>query len=289
MTLVESHQVPFIEKPMRLQEYAVGIFKTLSTKSGIKKAIKKDLVLVNKKTVTTALFINGGEIIELYRIGEVLPRKIFNLPLEIVFEDDYLAVINKPAGILVSGNSFATIDNALYQNLKRSNLADVVRPRPVHRLDYATSGLLLIGKTSSAIIALNKLFEHKQISKQYYAITIGAMEQTGVINTLVDEKEALTSYNVEETAVSNRFKFLNLVCLKPQTGRRHQLRKHLSSIGNQILGDKEYGNPELILNGKGMYLHAYNLSFIHPLTKEKMNICNKLPIKFTKIFNQMSN
>ncbi|CAM1346730.1 RluA family pseudouridine synthase [Tenacibaculum insulae] len=284
MTISETHKVPSLEKSIRLQEYGVGIFKTIPTKSGLKKAIKKELILVDGKIATTALFINGNELIELYKTGENTTFKQFNFPLEILFEDDYLAIIYKPSGILVSGNSFATIDNALLQNLTKSTLINAVRPRPVHRLDYPTSGLLLIGKTSASIIALNQLFENKEIEKTYHAITIGKMEKKGVINTPIDTKNAFTRYEVLKTVLSKRFDTLNLVKLTPKTGRKHQLRKHLLSIKNPILGDKEHCINELILNGKGLYLHASTLKFKHPFTKEQINITKALPKKFNKIF-----
>lgn len=284
MTKSESHRVPIIEKPIRLQEYAVGIFKTIPTKSGLKKAIKKELVFVNQKPATTALFIKGGELIELFQNENTSTFKRLDLTLEVLFEDDYLAIIYKPAGILVSGNSFATIDNALTQNLTKSVLFDAVRPRPVHRLDYPTSGVLLTGKTSASIIALNKLFEHKKIQKTYYAITIGKMEKQGIISSPINEKEAITHYTILQTVTSARFNVLNLVELHPKTGRKHQLRIHLASIGNQILGDKEYGNKELILKGKGLYLHAFNLTFLHPFKKEEIIISKELPKKFKNIF-----
>mgnify|MGYP005991001039 CR=1 FL=1 len=284
MQLIESHKVPELDNPVRLQEYAVGIFKTLPTKSGIKKAIKKGLILVNGRTTSTAQFINGSELIELYRSEESSSFKRLNLKLEVLFEDEYLAIIYKPAGILVSGNSFATIDNALSQNLKKSSKSDAVRPRPVHRLDYPTSGLLLIGKTNASIIALNKLFENKEIQKTYHAITIGEMKSNGEIDSSIDSKKAFTKFEVLETVKSERFQFLNLVKLTPKTGRKHQLRKHLFAIENPILGDKEYFIDDLILNGKGLYLHASSLEFIHPHTQEKISITKGLPKKFRKIF-----
>ena len=206
------------------------------------------------------------------------------MPLKILFQDAYLAVIQKPAGILVSGNSFKTITNALEQNITQSNRADAAKPQPVHRLDYATSGLLLIGKTNSSIRVLNKMFEEKKIKKTYYAVTIGSMNTEGKIETEIDNKPSQTSYKVLKTATSKRFSKLNLVILKPQTGRRHQLRIHMSSIGLPILGDKVYGIEHLILNGKGLYLHAYSLEFIHPLTNKKISIKDELPKKFTKLF-----
>ncbi|WP_299160580.1 RluA family pseudouridine synthase [uncultured Tenacibaculum sp.] len=284
MKHIETHKVPLLEKPIRLQEYAVGIFKTIPTKSGIKKAIKKELVFVNGKLASTALFIIGNELIELFKTEETTSFKRLELPLEVLFEDDYLAIIYKPSGILVSGNSFATIDNALQQNLTKSTLFDAVRPRPVHRLDYPTSGVLLIGKTTSSITALNQLFEKKQIQKTYHAIGIGKMERNGEIDFPIDSKEAFTTYEVIKTVPSVRFKYLNLVLLQPKTGRKHQLRKHLLSIENPILGDKEHYIEGLILNGKGLYLHASSLKFTHPFTKENLSIKKELPKKFNKIF-----
>ncbi|SOU86643.1 RluA family pseudouridine synthase [Tenacibaculum dicentrarchi] len=284
MILSETHNTPLLEKPIRLQDYAVDIFKTIPTKSGIKKAIKKKLVFVNGKIATTALFINGNEKIELYKISEETTFKQFKFPLEVLFEDDYLAVIYKPAGILVSGNSFATIDNALLQNIKKSPLEDATRPRPVHRLDYPTSGLLLIGKTSSSIIALNKLFENKKIQKTYHAITIGKIENNGIIDFPIDDKKALTSYKLIKSVISERFKTLNLVELSPKTGRKHQLRKHLLAIKSPILGDKEHFLDGFILNGKGLYLHASTLQFEHPFTKKELVITKELPNKLKKIF-----
>ena len=283
MQLVASHKVPKLEKPIRLQEYGVGIFETNPTKSGLKKAIKKGLVFVDGKLASTALFIYGNETIELFESEET--RKEFHFHLEVLFEDDFLAIIYKPAGIVVSGNSFATIDNALTQNLKPSLQKDAVKPRPVHRLDYPTSGLLLIGKTNSTIISLNKLFENKEIQKTYHAIAIGKMNDSGVIDFPIDEKKSFTKYQVLKTVTSERFEYLNLVKLTPKTGRKHQLRKHLFAIENPILGDKEYFLNNLILNGKGLYLHASTLEFIHPITKEKISITKELPKKFTKIFS----
>lgn len=286
MILIETHKVPPLYKPIRLQEYGVGIFASLPTKSGLKKAIKNNLIFVNGEPSTTALFIKGNETIELFQAEDNTFKKHFNFPLEILFEDDYLAIIYKPAGILVSGNSFATIDNTLTQNLQKSTLPTATRPRPVHRLDYPTSGLLLIGKTTESIISLNKLFEQKEIQKTYHAVCIGKMKRNGEIDLPIDDKNALTLFEVIQTVTSPRFGHLNLVKLHPKTGRKHQLRKHLFSIGNPILGDKEYFLEDLVLHRKGLFLHASTLSFTHPFSKEKITITKELPKKFKKIFSQ---
>ncbi|WP_397447198.1 RluA family pseudouridine synthase [Polaribacter sp. R77954] len=285
MIISETYIATKQEKPIRFQEYGVGIFKTIPTKSGIKKAIKKELIFIDGVLASTSKYIYGGEKIELYQSENELTFERLKLDVEVLFEDDYLAIIYKPAGILVSGNKFVTITNALTQNLTKSNQTDAVKPQPIHRLDYPTSGVLLIGKTSAALLKLNKLFENKEIEKTYYAITIGKMCSGGFINFKVDGKNASTEFKVILSAKSKRFTVLNLVELKPKTGRKHQLRKHLSSIGHQILGDKNYGKTHLVLNGKGLYLQAHELKFIHPFTKEEIIVSKDLPKKFTKIFN----
>ncbi len=257
------------------------------TKSALKKVLKKKYITVNDTIATTATIIRGGECIKITMPKEVNTSKKLILPLTVLFEDDYLAVIHKPAGILVSGNTFKTIANALVQNIQRSNLADATKPQPVHRLDYATTGILLVGKTSSSIRALNSLFEDKKVQKTYYAVTIGNMNEQGKITSEVDGKQSQSTYTVLETVSSKRFGKLNLVQLEPQTGRRHQLRKHLSSIDNPILGDKEYGIDTLILHGKGMYLHAYSLQFIHPYTQEEVYLKDEFLERFQKIFTQI--
>lgn len=188
---------------------------------------------------------------------------------------------------MVSGNSFKTIANALPQNLKKSMLPNATTPQPVHRLDYATTGILLVGKTSDSIRILNKRFERRAVRKTYYAVTIGDMEPKGEITSKIDGKNARTGYVLYDTVPSKRFGQLNLVHLEPKTGRRHQLRKHLSLIGNPILGDKAYGIENLILNGKGMYLHAYSLEFEHPYTQEEMHLKDEFTQRFNKIFDRL--
>ncbi|MDB9755584.1 RluA family pseudouridine synthase [Winogradskyella sp.] len=269
---------------IRLQEYGVGLFKSAFTKSALKKALKKNYITVNEHIATSATYIQGGECIKLEIPKDSVVTKSLIFRLTILFEDDYLAIIHKPAGILVSGNSFKTIANALGQNLKRSTRIDATKPQPVHRLDYATTGILMVGKTSSSIRDLNQLFRAKAIKKTYFAVTIGKMETEGDLNADIDTKTSQTTYKVLATVTSKRFGCLNLVQLQPKTGRRHQLRKHLSGIGNPILGDKTYGKKDLILNGQGLYLHAHALHFKHPFTNNVLTIKDPLPKRFLKLF-----
>lgn len=262
----------------------MGVFDAIPTKSALKKALKKKYISVNGAIATTATFIYGGEEITLAIPKEKMLKKRFNFPLKVLFEDKYLAAIHKPAGIEVSGNKFKTIVNALPQNLKPSPMSDATTPQPVHRLDFATTGIVLVGKTHSSIRVLNNMFEEKIISKTYYAVAIGKMKPRGTINSDIDGKLSHSDYKVVEAVPSKRFGTLNLVELSPKTGRRHQLRKHLYSLGNPILGDKEYNLKNLILKGKGLYLHAHALDFEHPFTNEIIRITDELPEKFRKLF-----
>lgn len=282
---IEIHEVPNHINPIRLQEYGVGIFKNCPTKSSLKKRLKKGLITVNNQIGSTATYISGNEIIKLYSDNKSTP--VFPLKLKILYEDDYLAVIHKPPGILVSGNSFQTVTNALEFNLTPSISEDATRPLPIHRLDYATTGALLIGKTGACIRTLYSLFEKKEIQKVYIAITIGEMRENGIVDSEIENKSASSLYKKLASVPSERFKELNLIQLKPETGRRHQLRKHLHGIGNPILGDKDYFIEDLVLKGKGMYLHAYLLKFKHPISNENLCVVDDHIYRFEKIFPEM--
>ncbi len=282
---IESHIVPPLDTQERLSNYAIGIFNTIPSRKGIKKAIKNGLVTINGQQGFTGDFIKGGETLELLQSDKELKKPLIHIPLKVLYEDDFLAIVNKPPGILVSGNKKWTLQNALSPHLKLSTQKDaLLRPEPIHRLDYPTSGALLIGKTAAAVIELNQLFENRLIEKTYLAVTIGKMPAKGVINTPIDDKEALSHYQVLETVSSPKYGCFNLVELKPETGRRHQLRKHLASIGNPILGDLLYGKENLLLKGKGLYLHAYTLTFKHPFTQKPVKGKAELPKKFEKLF-----
>ncbi len=285
MQLKEKITVPELEIKRRLSDIAPELFKSAPSKKSVKKAVKSGRVFVNGKPGKTSDFISGGEIFELFEDPTPKIKPVIEYPIEVVYEDDYLAVVNKPAGILVSGNKKITLENALPTNLKPCTLEDALTyPEPIHRLDYPTSGALLIGKTHESVIALNKTFESRRITKKYLAITIGKMPESGVIEMEVDNKYAKSAYKVLKSEISPRFTYLNLVELTLFTGRRHQLRKHLASIGNPILGDLLYGKEGLILKGKGLYLHSYSLEFTHPYTNVDLKLIAPVPKKFKKIF-----
>ncbi|WP_386113237.1 RluA family pseudouridine synthase [Winogradskyella rapida] len=280
-----THKVPSLLEPIRLQEYGVGIFDAFPTKSALKKALKKGYIQIDGRLASSATFIRGGETLVLTVPENQPAKKRFIFKLKVIFEDDHLAVIHKPAGILVSGNHFKTINNALIQNLNPSRLEGATQPQPVHRLDFPTTGLLLIGKTSASIRALNTQFKTKRIKKTYYAVTIGTMNGEGLITHEIDGKPSQSRYKVLQSIASERFEQLNLVALEPITGRRHQLRKHLMYIGHPILGDRDYSKEGLLLKGKGLYLHAHTLKFEHPFTKEQLILNDDFPKNFKKLFD----
>lgn len=280
MKVIESHVVPEGVGKIRLQDYAPSIFVSISSHQGMKKAIKKKMVLVDGISASTGLWVKQGQRIELCDL-ELPPVKVYEKKLELVYEDEHIAVINKPAGISVSGNLFRTIQNALPFNLKLSSRMDALPVfRPVHRLDNPTCGLLLIAKTSQAIGALGVQFENRIISKRYTAVVIGSLPDKGKIDMPVDGKKAESSFIVIRRNNSIRNQTLSMVHLFPKTGRTHQLRIHMAGIGTPILGDKLYGSEGEILRKKGLFLCATGLLFNHPFTNGKMDLSIDPPYKF---------
>ena len=238
---------------------------------------------MDSRTGSTGDWIKPGQILELLEQKESLPAKVFQVRCRVLWEDDYLAVLKKPAGMLTSGNEFRTLFNALPFNLTPSTLPGAfVKPRPVHRLDRATSGLVLVAKTSASLLALGEGFAQRQIEKVYQAVVIGHPPIEGEFRVPIDEKEAITGYVVMNTKPSLRNGYLSLLKLKPLTGRTHQLRIHLSGSGYPILGDKLYGEPGMVLRGKGLFLAATGLSFRHPATGEEISVEIEPPPKFVR-------
>ncbi|WP_320019973.1 RluA family pseudouridine synthase [Labilibaculum manganireducens] len=280
MKVIETHIVPEGIGDIRLQDYAPSVFVSVSSHQGMKKAIKKGMVLVNGVVAKTGLWVESGQRIDMCDL-ELPPAKVFELELEVIYEDEHIAVINKPAGISVSGNLFRTIQNTLPFNLKLSTCIDALTVfRPVHRLDNPTCGLLLIAKTSHAIKCLGAQFENRTVSKQYTAVVIGSLPDKGKVDMPVDGKDAVSSFQVIQRNNSIRNQTLNMVHLFPKTGRTHQLRIHMAGMGTPILGDKLYGSEGEILRRKGLFLCATGLQFHHPVTNEKMDISIDPPYKF---------
>lgn len=279
-TIVEEITLPPETLRQRLSDFR-GL-QWLPTRQGLKKAIKQGRVLVDGQPAETSTWLLAGQKITVLAPEKPATKKFFQLELKVLFEDEHLAVVWKPAGFPTSGNYFKTIENALPHNLASSSALDALpQPRPAHRLDAPTTGLLLVAKTARARVALGEAFSAGQIQKKYCAIVKKALTpQAGELNTPVDQKEALTRYEIAERVPALKWGEVSKVWLWPQTGRTHQLRIHLAEAGCPIIGDKEH-DAESTITHKGLMLSAVGLSFRHPITQKKIELEEEPPHKFT--------
>ncbi len=285
MFIIKEHIVPIGISEIRLIDYALSIFPEIPTRSAMKKAISRGEIVVNDIHEKSGLWISSGQSIKLIDL-ELAPPKPLDLPLEVVFEDDHLAIINKPSGIEISGNKYFTIQNALVSNLGISTQADALKwARPVHRLDRPTTGLLLVAKTASSLANLGHQFENNQVHKKYRALVAGRIDDSGELNTPVGGKESYTKYNCIGRCRSLKTDWISEVDLYPETGRRHQLRIQLADFGYPIVGEKEYGDGP-VLKGKGLFLSSLELSFTHPYTRVPVTFSIDAPIKFDSLMKK---
>ncbi len=279
MLIIEEHIVPLEVPKIRLLDYALKVFKTVPSRSAIKKIIKRKEILVDGIPGNSGSWVIANQKISIIDL-ELKPPKALNIKLDIIFEDEHIAIINKPAGIEVSGNKYYTIQNALVTKIKHSSEMDALKwARPVHRLDMPTSGLLLVAKTASAIMKLGQQFEKREIQKKYTAIVAGSLLDAGEISTPIVNQKALSSYKPITHCHSLKLQWLSLVELIPHTGRTHQLRIHMADFGFPIVGDRQYGTGPL-LKGKGLFLAAVELSFVHPYSNKPITVTINHPKKF---------
>jgi 23S rRNA pseudouridine1911/1915/1917 synthase len=279
-----------INKPhigLRLNEFAEQYLSEFTSRKGVKKGIKRGEILLNNEQVEGGRRLVDGDTVTIVELA-YKPPKTYALKFPVIYEDDYLAVINKPAGLTVSGNKFKTVLNALGYNLTQSNDPDALPwPQPVHRLDNQTSGLLLIAKTKKTRIALGQAFEEKKITKKYAALLIGHLAKQKKIEEPIDGKPSVSIITPKRWAKSLKNETLTLAELLPLTGRTHQLRIHSAKAGFPILGDKLYGKEGSILKNKGLFLSAIALTFVHPVTTQKIDLKIEPPTKFvTRLANE---
>lgn len=283
---METHRVPAGISGIRFSDYARTAFPTIPSRKAMAKTIKRGGFFIDGALAGSGDWMQAGQILE--RI-DVQPRcrKTFQLPLDVVFEDDYLAIINKPPGIEVSGNKFKTVENALAGSLAPSPLPDALDwPRPVHRLDYSTSGLLLVAKTAGAQVFLGRRFEARAIHKRYCAVVMGEISSAGRVDEAIGGQAAHSRYEPVRTIPSLRSGQLTLVDLFPVTGRTHQLRIHMAAIGHPIVGDQKYGPEGQVLKGKGLFLAAVGLRFPHPADLQEINLSIDTPPKFRSLLER---
>ncbi|MDX1349592.1 MAG: RluA family pseudouridine synthase [Putridiphycobacter sp.] len=284
MKIISTHQIQELKDPMRLNTYCEQVIDFFESRKSVKKAIKRGEVLLNQSVKNGGTWLKTGDIIQIIDLENRGPKP-YELAVPVVYEDDHIAIVNKPAGLTVSGNQYKTLYNTLAYNLTPSRLSNrLPHPLPTHRLDNQTSGLVLIAKSKSARISLGNMFTEKKIHKSYHAIAMGRLptkeHTTGVIRADIDGKKALTKFIVLSETRSLKNNWLSLVKLSPITGRTHQIRKHLLSVGTPILGDKLYAAKTI--RNKGLFLCATDLTFKHPATNEPLHISIDLPAKFKK-------
>jgi len=305
------HEFDILVPPGKRKE-RLDVFLTThvenATRSKVQRAIKEGTVLVDGKTVRPSHQVAPGEVIHI-TLPRPPPQKALpeEIPLDVVFEDDDLLVVNKPAGMVTHpayGNYTGTLVNALLFHCNRlSTLNDAMRPGVVHRLDKDTSGLLVVAKTETVHAKLARQFARRTIGREYQAIVWGKVDPPGgLIETDLGRsksdrkkmavvkagKKAVTEY-----ALITQFEYLALIRLKLHTGRTHQIRVHLAHVNHPVFGDPTYNGRHLIA-GPGtpaqkaevqrllklmprQALHARTISFVHPVTGQSVSFESPLP------------
>ncbi|MGN0641664.1 MAG: RluA family pseudouridine synthase [Huintestinicola sp.] len=289
ITAGEEHNGLRIDKLISMQESA-GISRSMAVK-----LIADGLVTVNGKNVSKSCVITeGDEISVLIPEPETLDVLPENIPLEIIYEDDDLLVVNKPKGMVVhpaAGNYTGTLVNALMYHCgsRLSSINGVIRPGIVHRIDKNTSGLLMVAKNDRAHVFLAEQIKEHSFTREYEAIVCGRLkDREGEIDAPIGrhpvdrKKMAVTEKNSKNAVtfytVIEEFPQYTHVRLRLKTGRTHQIRVHMSYIGHPVLGDDVYGKPFGGLEGQ--CLHAKKIGFVHPTTYEYMEFDSELPQYF---------
>ncbi len=306
-----TETVPYELAGMRLDQILAELFSDYS-RSKLQTWIKSGRVLVNDVVaLSPKIKLDGGEEISLDAAAEVViessPEPI---PLDIIFEDDCLLIVNKPAGLVVhpaAGNWHGTLLNALLNH--DANLDTLPRAGIVHRIDKETSGLLMIAKTLQAHHSLTQQLQEREITREYLAVTRGRMTAGGTVDEPIGRhptdrkrytvresgKEAVTHYRVVQ-----RFAHYTLAQLKLETGRTHQIRVHMAHIRYPLLGDPVYGgrfqmppncSPKLeqeLRGFKRQALHAAKLGLQHPVADEYYEWEQPLPDDMTRLINALA-
>ncbi|MDD2435305.1 MAG: RluA family pseudouridine synthase [Bacilli bacterium] len=293
-----EYQVSELEQGMRIDKYLMN--KMNISRNKVQKIIQGGHVLVNEESVKNGYIIKINDLINIEYIEEEIHIKPELMDLNIVYEDDDIIVVNKDNGMVVHpaiGNNSGTLVNGLmaYSNSLSSKNGNF-RLGIVHRIDAYTTGLLMVAKNDIAHDILAEQLAQKTVHRVYVALVWGIINNdTGTIDapigrdpkdrkkmvvTDINSKDAVTHFKVLE-----RFKETTLIELRLETGRTHQIRVHMNYIGYPIVNDPVYGRKKLI-DQTGQCLHAKELGFIHPKTKEYMEFNSELPPCFTNILSK---
>ncbi len=282
--------------------------ETELTRSAIQKLIENGDVTVSGKTVAKNYKLRQGDAIAFLLPEPVdLEAEPENIPLDIVFEDSDIIIVNKPQGMVVhpaAGHGTGTLVNALLHHAKGrlSAINGVVRPGIVHRIDKDTSGILVVAKTNEAHLSLAEQIKEHSVTREYFAIAHGRFRETEfTVDKAIDrhpkdrKKMAVSTSGgrraVTHVKVITQYQDCALVRCRLETGRTHQIRVHLASLGHPVAGDPVYGLKADRLTKKfslkGQLLHAALLGFMHPKTKEYMEFSAALPPHFQEVVNAL--
>jgi 23S rRNA pseudouridine1911/1915/1917 synthase len=283
------------DEKTRIDKFLAKKF-TLKSRSYFQYLIENECVHVNNKKIKKRALLKKGDEIEIFFLAtpeiSLTPE---NIPLDILYEDDYIIVINKPKDMVVHpapGNYSHTFVNALLYHCKNLDNSDSIRPGIVHRLDKNTTGVLIAAKTSLSHQRLIEIFQKREIKKTYLALCIGKPEE-GIINMPIKRhpikrKEMTVSEDgkeaISEITILQHKNNISLVSINILTGRTHQIRVHLKHLNCPILGDDTYGSKHINEKYKifSQQLHAHEISFIHPINKILLNIKAPLPCSMQK-------
>lgn len=274
------------------------------TRSRIQKLIEKECITVNSFSAKSNCRIKEGDIVDVV-VPEAEDCRIEaeDIPLDVVYEDEDMLVVNKPQGMVVhpaAGNHSGTLVNALMAHCggNLSGINGEIRPGILHRIDKDTSGLLMVAKNDMAHIGLSEQIKEHSLTREYIALVHGKIkEDSGTIDAPIgrDEKDrkkmTITRKNsrnaVTHFFVLERFEKYTLLRCRLETGRTHQIRVHMSKNGHPIVGDKTYGVKKECFNLEGQLLHAAKIGFIHPRTKEYMEFSTKIPTYYEQVLEKL--
>ena len=268
------------------------------SRTKIAKAIKDGFILVNNKEISSSYKVKENDLVTIDIKEEeidIVPEK---MDIDIVYEDDYLAVVNKASGVVVHpavGNYSHTLVNGLMYHFNSISKEGSIRPGIVHRLDKDTSGLMIIAKDDKIHELLSDMIKNKEVDRRYLALVWGVVSHDkGRIEAPIGrdindrQKYTVTDLNGKDSitnfSVLERLKEVTLIECKLETGRTHQIRVHMNYIGHPVVNDPIYGKRKII-NDFGQMLHSYSLKFIHPITKETLSFKQDPPPEFLEILN----
>lgn len=296
----EEFEFQIEQKSGRVDKYLTTELDTMS-RSKVQNLIADGYVIVNGETIKANYKLEAGDKVEVFvPEPEAVDVEAEDIPLDIIYEDKDIVLINKAQGMVVhpgAGNPNGTLVNALLFHIKDlSGINGEIRPGIVHRLDKDTSGILIVAKNDEAHVNLSEQLQNRTVKRKYWALVHGVLpHEHGTINAPIGRdpkdrqkftvikggKEAISHFRVLE-----RIQKFSLMEVSLETGRTHQIRVHLNYIDHPVAGDKIYG-PKKSLEGNGQFLHARMLEFTHPRTGETMSFEAELPALFEETLDRL--